>query len=101
MVRFMPQVKYKALCSRCLIKVLSSRPKMAHSRLYWTLTNKCISNLCEDKPPEEDPSVRRTSIVSMPASMRNRSSEEIQLVPELVRYDDSNLNLAPTHMVGA
>ena len=58
---------------------------MAHSRLYWTLTNKCISNLCEDKPPEEDPSVRRTSIVSMPALMRSRSSDENELVPELVK----------------
>jgi hypothetical protein len=74
---------------------------MGHSRLSWTPTNKRISNLCEDKPPEEDTSTRRTSIVSMPVSMRNRSSEEIQLVPELVRYDDSYLNLAPTHMVGA
>ena len=85
MVRFMPQVKYRVLCSRCLIKVWSSRPKMVHFRLFWTLTNKRISNLCEDKPPEEDPSVRRTSIVSMQASMRSRSSDENELVPELVK----------------
>ena len=62
---------------------------MAHSRLFWTLTNKRISNLCEDKPPEEDPLARRTSIVSMQASMRSRSSEENKLVSELVRYDDA------------
>ena len=74
---------------------------MAHSRLYWTLTNKCISNLCEDKPPEEDPSVRRTSIVSMQASMRNRSSDENELVPELVKYDNSYLNHALIRLVRA